>query len=430
MGRFAHFGDCHLGAWRDPKLKELNLSAFVKAVDCCLAEKVDFIIISGDLFDTTLPDLAIVQKTVEKIREVKDKEIGVYLTYGSHDFAPNSISMIDVLNTAGLFKKAVEAEVADEKIRLKFLVDPRTGAKIAGLSGRRLGLEKRYFEMLDSQSLESEEGFKIFVFHNAVVELRTPTATYPEGVPISNFPKGFDYYAGGHVHETLKHQVPGYGLVTFPGCLFGASFTDLELTAKGEKRGIFIVDFDDKVRQVRFIEVKVSDVFLEEVNANKKTANQIDDALSKIAAEADIKGKIALLKVEGELLSGKPADVNFTKIRQTMLDRGALVANINHYSLSTEEKQNIGQIVGKSRQEIEAKVFFDSVNSFKMDPAIDGALKVRLERALCAEGGTKLATGLLNSLKLEKQEGESKRDFEERVIKNAIHLLGLEEINS
>ncbi len=428
MGRFAHFGDCHLGAWRDPKLKELNLSAFVKAVDCCLAEKVDFIIISGDLFDTTLPDLAIVQRAVEKIREVKDKGIAVYLTYGSHDFSPNSISIIDVLNTAGLFKKAVEAEVADEKIRLRFLVDPRTEAKITGLSGRRLGLEKKYFEMLDSKNLESEKGFKIFVFHNAIVELRTPTATYPEGVPISNFPKGFDYYAGGHVHETLKHEVKDYGMVMFPGCLFGASFTDLELTAKGEKRGIFIVDFDDKIKNVKFIEVNVGAVFLKEIDANKKTAKQIDEVISRTVLEADVKGKIALVKVDGELLSGKPADINFNKIRQALLDRGAIVANINHYNLTTEEKQNIGQIVGKSRQEIEAKVFFDSVSSFKLDPTIDGALKVKLEKALRSEGGIKLATNLISSLKLEKQEGESKRDFEERVIKNAMHLLGIEEV--
>jgi hypothetical protein len=426
MGRFAHFGDCHLGAWRDPKLREMNLSAFIKAVDCCLKEKVDFIIISGDLFDTTLPDLAIVQSAVEKIREVKDKGIPVYLTYGSHDFAPNSISIIDVLNTAGLFKKAVEAEVTDEKIRLKFLSDARTGAKIAGLSGRRLGLEKKYFEMLDSKNLEKEEGFKIFVFHNAIVELRTPTATYPEGVPISDFPKGFDYYAGGHVHETLKHEVKDYGLVAFPGCLFGATFTDLELTAKGEKRGIFIVDFNDKIENVRFVEVKVSDVFFEEINAKKKTAKQIDESLSKAAAEADVKGRIALIKVYGELLSGKPADINFAKIRQGLLDRGAIVANINHFSLSTEEKQNLGQIVGKSRQEIEEKVFFDSVSSFKIDPTISAMLKVKLEKALLSKAGIKLATNLLNSLKLEKQEGESKRDFEDRVVKNAIHLLGLE----
>ena len=426
MGRFAHLGDCHLGAWRDQKLKEINLSAFIQALDDCLSEKVDFIIISGDLFDTTLPDLAIVQKAVEKIREVKDKGIPTYLTYGSHDFAPNSISIIDILNSTGLFKKVVEAEVTNDKIQLRFVTDSKTGVKIAGLSGRRLGLEKKYFEMLESESLESELGFKIFVFHNAIIELRSPTASYPEGVPISNFPKGFDYYAGGHVHECLKHEVKGYGLFAYPGCLFGATFTDLELTAKGEKRGFFIVDFEDKIRNVRFVEIKASEVFFEEVNANKKTAKQIAETLSKIADEAEVKGKIALLKVDGELLSGKPSDINFTEIRQTLYDRGAIVANINHYNLSTEEKMNLGQVSGKSRQEIEAKIFTDMVNFFKIDPTLESSLKTKLEKALTQSAGVEFANNLLNSLKLEKQDGETKRDFEQRVLKNTLHLLNLE----
>lgn len=426
MGRFAHFGDCHLGAWRDQKLKEMNLTAFIQTLDGCVREKVDFIIISGDLFDTTLPDLSIVQRAVEKIREVKDQGISIYLTYGSHDFAPNSISIVDILNSTGLFKKVVEAEVADEKIRLRFVSDSRTGAKIAGLSGRRLGLEKKYFEMLDSESLENEAGFKIFVFHNAIVELRTPTASYPEGVPISSFPKGFNYYAGGHVHENLKHQIQDYGLVAFPGCLFGATFTDLETTAKGEERGFFIVDFEDEIQNVKFVEVKVSDVFFEEVNANKKTAKQVAETLSRIAAESDVKGKIALLKVDGELLSGKPSDINFNEIRQTLYDREATVATINHYNLSTEEKMNLGQVSGKSRQEIEAKVFSDMVSSFKIDPTLKETIKTKLEKALTSSAGVEFANNLLNSLKLEKQEGETKRDFEQRVLKNTLHLLNLE----
>ena len=86
MNRFAHIGDCHIGAWRDQKLRDLNLSAFENALDSCVQENVDFVIVSGDLFDATLPDLVIVQKAVEKIKEVKDKGIQFYLTYGSHDF--------------------------------------------------------------------------------------------------------------------------------------------------------------------------------------------------------------------------------------------------------------------------------------------------------------------------------------------------------
>jgi hypothetical protein len=428
MGRFAHLGDCHIGAWRDQKLKEINFDTFIKALDACIKEKVDFIIISGDLFDTTLPDLNLVGKAVDKIKEVKDTGIEVYLIYGSHDFAPNSTSMIDILNKTGLFRKVVEAETNNERIKLNFVIDPKTKAKITGLSGRTLGLDKKYFQMLDLEKLENEKGFRIFVFHNSIVELRSPYASYSEGIPISCFPKHLDYYAGGHVHERIRYEFKDYGLFEFPGCLFGSSFTDLEITAKGEKRGFLIVDFEEKVTEVKFVEIKLTETLLKEVTATKKTAKQVYETLIKIANEADVKGKIALLKVTGELLSGKPSDINFNEIKQILYARGAIVASINHYGVSTEEKSNSGQVQGANRREIEEKILYDMVNSFKIDPSIKGSLKLKLEKILTSENGMKLSTDLLDSLKLEKQEGESKRDFEARVLKNTMHLLDLEEL--
>jgi len=427
MGRFAHFGDTHIGAWRDQKLKEMNMQAFIKALDVCVEEKVDFVIIAGDLFDSTLPDLALVHKTAEKIKEVKDRGINFYLTYGSHDFAANSFSMIDILNVTDLFTKVVNVEEIDGKLHLDFTADSKTGAKITGLSGRKLGLEKKYFELLDTTNLENEKGFKIFVFHNAIVEVRSASANYSEGVPLSCFPKGFDYYAGGHVHENMKRTIKDYGIITFPGCLFGATFTDLEITAKGEKRGFFIVDFEDKVTNVRFVEVKISQVFLKEIDATKKTPNQVAEILQKIVNDADVKGKIALLKVSGELLTGKTSDINFNEIRQTLYNREAIVANINHYNLSTAEKTSSGQIKGENRQEIEQKILSDMVKTFKIDPSLKESLKKKLQKVLSDEAGVSFAETLLNMLKVEQAEGETKRDFEERVRRNILHLLNLEE---
>jgi DNA repair protein SbcD/Mre11 len=418
-------GDCHIGAWRDQKLRELNLAAFITALDKCVREKVDFIIIAGDLFDTTLPDLSLAKKAVEKIKEVKDKGIPFYLAYGSHDFAPNSVSIIDILTSTGLFKKVVDAELADDKLRLKFITDHKTGAKIAGLSGRRLGLEKKSFEMLDTQNLESEQGFKIFVFHNAIIEIRSPVASYSEGVPLSCFPKSFDYYAGGHVHERIENKVKEYGLMVYPGALFGATFTDLEQTAQGEKRGFYIIDFEDKITQSCFVEIKVTNIYFHETNATKKTAKQTEENLKKTAETAEVTNKIALLKVMGELSSGKPSDINFTQIKQTLLDKQAIFVSINHYGLSTEEKLD-APIKGENRQEIEAQALADMVNSFKIDPTIKNELRTKLERALTGNAGVVMASHLLESLKIEQKEGETKKDYENRLLANTLHLLGLE----
>jgi DNA repair exonuclease SbcCD nuclease subunit len=34
--RFVHIADCHIGAWREPKLLELDDAAFGKAIDLCI----------------------------------------------------------------------------------------------------------------------------------------------------------------------------------------------------------------------------------------------------------------------------------------------------------------------------------------------------------------------------------------------------------
>jgi DNA repair exonuclease SbcCD nuclease subunit len=70
MFKFAHIADCHIGANRDPVLENLELEAFSKAMDACVQEKVDFVLISGDLFHANLPDMHVANAAVKKMKEV------------------------------------------------------------------------------------------------------------------------------------------------------------------------------------------------------------------------------------------------------------------------------------------------------------------------------------------------------------------------
>ncbi|MEK6891916.1 MAG: metallophosphoesterase, partial [Nanoarchaeota archaeon] len=70
--KFAHMADCHIGSWRDPKLKDTSTHAFIKAADKCIKEKVDFILIAGDLFNTSFPRLDNLKTVVSKFKKLKD----------------------------------------------------------------------------------------------------------------------------------------------------------------------------------------------------------------------------------------------------------------------------------------------------------------------------------------------------------------------
>ncbi|MCX5772095.1 MAG: metallophosphoesterase [Candidatus Hydrogenedentes bacterium] len=88
--RFAHISDCHLGSWNNhPELEKMPNSAFTKAVDMCISENVDFVLIAGDLFNTSLPPIDALSNTTFNLKKLKDAGIPVYVIAGSHDFSPS-----------------------------------------------------------------------------------------------------------------------------------------------------------------------------------------------------------------------------------------------------------------------------------------------------------------------------------------------------
>jgi len=416
MPKFAHISDCHLGAHRDPILQKLELEAFDKALTKCIEEEVDFIIISGDLFHSNIPDMGVVNLAVKKMREVRDKGIPIYVIYGSHDYSPNKTSIVDILDSAGLFNKIVKGKVENGKLKLEFTQDPKTNAKLVGISARKIGIEEKYFEILDRTSLEKEEGFKIFVFHSALTEFKPDFLARMASIPISYLPKGFDYYAGGHIHKRIEESLPGYGRIVYPGPLFAGYPRDLEQSARGEKRGFYIVSFNEKVEKVEFIEIKICDYLFFDYDASNKNSSQVQRELIQKIKDLDVKDKIVLLRVKGELSGGKTSDINFSQIRKILMEKGALHININRFGLTSREYTSL-KVMGEDIHEIESKLLKESI----------GTVKVSID-SLKGEKGAHLAFELLNALRQEQKPNESKKDYEERVLTQAIEVLKLTEV--
>jgi exonuclease SbcD len=414
MYSFAHLSDTHIGAFRQPVLQNLVLKAFSKAIDICIERKVDFVVVSGDLFHSNIPDMALANSAVRKIREARDRGIQFYVVYGSHDFSPTQTSIVDLLESAGLFKKVTKGKIEEGKLELEFHTDERTKAKLCGISGRRLGIEKEYFEILNREDLEREKGFKIFVFHGAVSEYKPEYLAEAESVPLSTLPKGFGYYAGGHIHEKFLAKEHGY-TIAYPGTLIGADFRDLEKNAKGQDRGFFIVTFSEKVENIEFVPISVCDYELIEYDANGKNAVRVQSDLLEIVGRVDPAGKLVLVKVAGVMSGGKTADIDFQHIRRIIKDRGALEVFLNYQKLTSKEYVAI-KVAGEDIHEIEDRLFKENIGKVKVsDPKLKG------------ESGIKLSRELLNVLKEAKKENEAKSIYESRIISEAIDTLRIKE---
>jgi DNA repair protein SbcD/Mre11 len=431
-GKFAHISDCHIGAWRDPKLRELNDKAFGNSIDICIERGLDFVIISGDIFDVGIPEMSSVRSAVRKLKQLGDEGIAVYVVYGSHDYSPTTVSFVDVLTAAGLFKnvgefseKVVEIQDSEnpeaqrerKKLLLQPLTDPKTGARIAGLPARRGGLEKSYYGG-EIESGLSGEGFSIFVFHASVNELQSLNIPIEQSLSLDELPRGFGYYAGGHLHKRSEGKID-HAPVVYPGPLFGTSYADLELTAKGEKRGFAIVEFEDNnLASVDYVDLPLPKILSKTIVANEKDAIQLQSEIETFVSKdsLDVRDAIVLLKVRGALSSGKPSDIDWFRYRTALFDRGASVVNINRIALSTVEAKRLALLGAASREEIESKLLEQHIGGGKAPSP-----------GLASSEGVLRGTRLLRALKIERREDETRQTFDKRIWKEASQILAIED---
>lgn len=412
MYKFAHITDCHLGSWRNPKLRELNLQAFEKSISISIKEQVDFILITGDFFDVNIPQLAPVKRAVEILKQARDSGIAVYMIYGSHDFNTANISMIDILHSAELFIKPTDFQTTTDSVILKFFVDKKTGAKITGISGRKVGLDREMYEKLDKKNLEMEDGFKIFLLHKGIQEILPSDMNFRDSLPISLVPKGFDYYGGGHIHKKVEKKING-SVIVYPGPLFGSSFQDLEETAKGEKRGFYIISFDKKILDCRFIEINLVDILYNEIVSSKWNSETLEDEITKNISGLEVTNKIVLIKVKGKLL-GKRSNIDFGKFSLDISNRGALMSFINTNNLSTDETKVIA-VHSDNKFDIEREIFHESIKNFQSEPALSDKVKKQINSKLTGKSGESISISLLEILRNEKLENENTSTYDDRI---------------
>jgi DNA repair protein SbcD/Mre11 len=414
--KFAHITDCHLGSWRNQRLRDLNLQAFERSILISIKEQVDFILITGDFFDVNIPQLAPVKKAVEILKQARNSGIPIYMIYGSHDFNTANISMIDILHSAELFIKPTDFQFNSDSVTLKFIVDKKTGAKITGISGRRVGLDKEIYEKLDKKNLESEDGFKIFLLHRGIQDILPLDLQYRDSLPISLVPKGFDYYGGGHIHKRVEKKIDN-SVIVYPGPLFGSTFQDLEETAKGEKRGFYIISFDKRILDCKFIEINVAEIIYKEILSQKWTSEKLQDEITKNIAELQVNNKIVLIKVKGKLL-GKRSNIDFGKFSLDISKRGALLSFINTNNLSTDDTRNI-VVQSDNKFDIEREIFRKSIKNFQTESSLSNKVKNQINSKLTGKAGENISISLLDVLRNEKLENENANTYDDRIISYA-----------
>ena len=249
--KFAHLADTHLG-YRQYGLFEREkdfYEVFDKVIDKIIEEKVDFVIHSGDLFETARPSPMALLTFQKGLLKLKGAGIPMYAIAGNHDVV--------------MRKGSIPPHVIFKKLGLKVIsnINPtyiHGDIFIAGLpyypASHRKALKNKLAELSQKATHHDKS---ILVLHQGIDKY----FKFNYELEMGEIPDNFDYYALGHIHKYVNDAY-GNGRLVYPGS--GEVWKTSELADyKKNGKGFVVVDFDGAKPIVKRVKVDIPREFIE-----------------------------------------------------------------------------------------------------------------------------------------------------------------------
>ena len=396
--KFAHIADSHLGGWRQPELQKINLESFKKAIDIALEEHVEFILFAGDLFDSPFPPIEVLRDTFAEFKRLKDANIKAYIIAGSHDYSVSGKTFLDVLEKSGFCEicKFIEDK---EKNEITLIPSLNQSCYIYGYPGKKSGMEVADLRKIKINEPYADH-FRILMLHTTIKEAAEHLPLEEiDAISLEELPKA-DYYALGHLHINFEKEANGkpaiYGGPTFPN-----NFKELEDLQGG---CLYIIDVQGYTKITKK-EIKLKDVEVIKIELEDSLlgTEKIIDELKK----RELTDKIVLLKIYGNLKTGKTSDIKFQEIQEYLEKTGAYCFLKNTSGLEIE-KNDIG-----------FKIEYHDMEK------IEEVLIKKYEKENQSNFNN-LIFPLIETLNIEKHEGETSIIFESRIFSELKKILKVE----
>ncbi|MCL4398255.1 MAG: exonuclease SbcCD subunit D [Candidatus Parvarchaeota archaeon] len=327
--KFIHVGDTHIGqVYKNDTRNNDIKDAFIQMITYAISEKIDFIVHSGDLFDSGNPPLDSLLFMTDELNRLKIAGIPLFIIPGSHDVGiGEEESIIELFHRNKLLINLNSKKYIEFGEKVTLTGETYKNAFICGIKGKRSKVEDEIFKKL-TVDIDNSAFIKIFAFHHTISYLGEKF----KDLETESLPKGFDYYAAGHWHGYKENIKYDKGIIQYPGSL---EYCDEKEIVDNPNRGFFIISYDEKgINDIKYKIIKTRAKQIFTIKADNKTAIDVEnEMLNKLNKN---EGDILVLRLEGRL-NDKTSDINVIKVKKMGYELGYSYISINKSKLNDKD---------------------------------------------------------------------------------------------
>lgn len=223
--KILHCADLHLGAELSSlgnaarQRREEMLMTFDRIVSLCREEKVELLLIAGDLFENSGVEIGLVHSVQKSLSEIPDTAVAI--APGNHDYlsADSPYSEEGWPVNVHIFQAGLTSFELPEK-----------GVCVWGAAFTGTYVTKT---LLQEPSISQDNTVQICVMHGDLTA-ENQTSNYNPISPVQIRFSGFDYLALGHIHKRTEILKSGATAYAYCGCPEGRGFDELD------EKGVYI----------------------------------------------------------------------------------------------------------------------------------------------------------------------------------------------
>lgn len=267
--KFIHCADIHLdtplqGLAQYPgapvnEIRNATRRAFERVLSAAISQKVDFVIVAGDLYDTGLKSFESALFFNKQMARLKDAGIGVYLIYGNHDAASKLIKQIRPPSNVHVFRTSEAQTFLDDGLRV-------------AIHGQSFATPEITDDLAAEYPPPKAGFFNIGVLHTNLAGISEHANYAPCSLEtLKN--KGYQYWALGHVHNRQILCADPY--IVYPGNIQGRHGKE-----QGEKSCELVTVSDAGAISIETISTSVVPWFQTDIDASGcRTAEEVYEKL-------------------------------------------------------------------------------------------------------------------------------------------------------